>query len=82
MVSCLAIYNFLWIFKKILFLELGVGWNTPVIIKYPFIRMTHQFNNAYYACINKWDNYVPDEIKNKSLIVNEDIKKMINSIGK
>ncbi|MDD7607014.1 MAG: hypothetical protein SPJ52_04405 [Candidatus Enterosoma sp.] len=47
--------------KKILFLELGVGWNNPVIIKYPFIRMTHQFNNAYYACINKGNNYVPDE---------------------
>lgn len=68
--------------KKILFLELGVGWNTPVIIKYPFIRMTHQFNNAYYACVNKGDNYVPDEIKSKSLIVNEDIKIMINLIGK
>ena len=68
--------------KKILFLELGVGWNTPVIIKYPFIRMTHQFNNAYYACINKGDNYVPDEIKSKSLIVNEDIKKLIELIKK
>ena len=66
--------------KKILFLELGVGWNTPVIIKYPFIRMTYQFNNAYYACINKGDNYVPDEIKSKSLIVNEDIKKLIELI--
>ena len=68
--------------KKILFLELGVGWNTPVIIKYPFIRMTHQFNNAYYACINKGDNYVPDEIKSKSLIVNDDIKKLIELIKK
>ena len=68
--------------KKILFLELGVGWNTPVIIKYPFIRRSHQFNNAYYACINKGDNYVPDEIKSKSLIVNEDIKKLIELIKK
>ena len=68
--------------KKILFLELGVGWNTPVIIKYPFIRMTYQFNNAYYACINKGNNYVPDEIKSKSLIVNEDIKKLIELIKK
>ena len=68
--------------KKILFLELGVGWNTPVIIKYPFIRMTHQFNNAYYACINKGDNYVPDEIKSKSLIIDDDIKKLIELIKK
>ena len=68
--------------KKILFLELGVGWNTPVIIKYPFIRMTHQFNKAYYVCINKGDNYVPDEIKSKSLIIDDDIKKMIELIKK
>ena len=68
--------------KKILFLELGVGWNTPVIIKYPFIRMTHQFNKAYYVCINKGDNYVPDEIKSKSLIIDDDIKKIIELIKK
>ena len=68
--------------KKILFLELGVGWNTPVIIKYPFIRMTHQFDKAYYVCINKGDNYVPDEIKSKSLIIDDDIKKMIELIKK
>ena len=67
--------------KKILFLELGVGWNTPVIIKYPFIRMTYQFNNAFYACINKGDGYVPDEIKSKSLIINEDIKRLIELIS-
>ena len=42
--------------------------------------MTHQFNNAYYACINKGNNYVPDEIKSKSLIVNEDIKIIIELI--
>ena len=68
--------------KTILFFELGVGWNTPVIIKYPFIRMTHQFDKAFYVCINNGDNYVPDEIKSKSLIVKEDIKNIINSIGK
>ena len=44
--------------------------------------MTQQFNNAYYACINKNDNYLPDEIKSKSLVVNEDIKKLIELIKK
>lgn len=68
--------------KKILFLELGVGWNTPVIIKYPFIRMTHQLNKADYVCINKGHNYVPDEIKSKSLIIDDDIKKIIELIKK
>ena len=39
--------------QKILFLELGVGYNTPVIIKYPFWRMTAKNPNAFYACINQ-----------------------------
>lgn len=59
--------------KKILFLELGVGWNTPVIIKYPFIRMTYQFPNANYVCINKGYNQVPKEIKDKSIVLDIDI---------
>ena len=59
--------------KKILFLELGVGWNTPVIIKYPFIRMTYQFPNANYVCIKKGYNQVPKEIKDKSIVLDIDI---------
>ncbi len=39
--------------QRILFLELGVGYNTPVIIKYPFWRMTAKNPNAFYACINQ-----------------------------
>ena len=66
--------------KKILFFELGVGWNTPVIIKYPFIRMTYQFDSAYYVCINKGENYIPKEIETKSLIINDDIKEIVNII--
>ena len=66
--------------KKILFLELGVGFNTPVIIKYPFIRMTYEFKDAYYVCINKGFNQIPSEIKDKSLIINDDITKIIEKI--
>ena len=67
--------------KKILFLELGVGWNTPVIIKYPFIRMTYQYKNAFYVCVNKGFNQIPDEIRQKSLIINDDISKIISQIA-
>ena len=38
--------------KKILFLELGVGYNTPVIIKYPFWMMSAKNSKAVYACVN------------------------------
>ena len=66
--------------KKILFLELGVGWNTPSIIKFPFIKMTYEYNNAFYVCINKGYNKVPIEIEDKSIIINDDISKILLSI--
>ena len=66
--------------KKVLFLELGVGFNTPTIIKYPFMRMTYGFKKAYYVCINKGYNQIPDEIKDKSLLINDDISKIIKEI--
>ena len=66
--------------KKILFLELGVGWNTPSIIKFPFIKMTYEFKNAFYVCINKGYNQIPEEIEDKSIIINDDISKIISSI--
>ena len=68
--------------KKILFLELGVGLNTPAIIKYPFIRMTYEFRNAYYVSINKGYNLIPNEIKDKSIVIEEDINTVIEELKK
>ncbi|HBP52617.1 MAG TPA: Sir2 silent information regulator family NAD-dependent deacetylase [Clostridiales bacterium] len=59
--------------KKIVFLELGVGMNTPAIIKFPFWRMTDKNPNAYYVCINTDEAYVPDDIQNRSLCISDDI---------
>ena len=66
--------------KKVLFLELGVGWNTPGIIKYPFMRYTYQYKNAFYVCVNKGENYIPDEIKEKSLLIDDDLNKVIKAL--
>lgn len=63
--------------KKVLFLELGVGMNTPVIIKYPFWQMTLKNKNAFYVCINAQDAYVPDEIAPRSLCIEGDIASVI-----
>ena len=68
--------------KKILFLELGVGYNTPAIIKYPFMRMTYKYKDAYYVCINKGNNYIPDEIKDKRIVLNQDINIVIKELNK
>ena len=58
---------------KVLFLELGVGGNTPGIIKYPFWQMTARNPNATYACINFGEAVVPRELADKSICVNADI---------
>ena len=66
--------------QHILFLELGVGMNTPVIIKYPFWKMTYANPNAVYACLNFDEAYVPDEIEGQSICINGDIRIVIDSI--
>lgn len=62
----------------ILFLELGVGMNTPAIIKYPFWKMTYANPNAVYACLNFGEAYVPDEIAKQNICINENIHEVLN----
>ena len=59
--------------QKILFLELGVGYDTPVIIKYPFWQMTAKNPNAIYACINQGQAVCPQEIEQRSICMNADV---------
>ncbi len=66
--------------KEILFLELGVGANTPGIIKYPFWQMTQNFKNAFYVCLNKGEVYIPAEIKGKSLGIDGDIYEILKQM--
>ena len=65
---------------KVLFLELGVGYNTPGIIKYPFWRMTAQNPNATYACVNYGEAVCPKEIMNQSICVDGDIGEVIRTL--
>lgn len=66
--------------KSMVLLELGVGFNTPGIIKYPFWRMTNIYPDTYYISINKGQAYIPDDIKHKAIGINEDIGKIIKQI--
>jgi NAD-dependent SIR2 family protein deacetylase len=65
---------------NILLLELGTGFNTPGIIKYPFWKMTSQWENATYACINLNEAYAPNEILEKSICINDDIGKVLEQL--
>ena len=59
--------------QRILFLELGVGYNTPVIIKYPFWQMTAKNPSATYACINQGQAMCPREIQQQAICIDADI---------
>ena len=86
--------------QKIVFLELGVGYNTPGnmtfrppfqkwrtklgntpgIIKYPFWQMTNTFQHAFYVCLNQGEAYAPEEIRKKSVCMNEDIGEILKEL--
>lgn len=67
--------------QRVLFLELGVGYNTPVIIKYPFWRMTERNPKATYACINLGEGNVPSSIKNRSICISADIAEVLQKVN-
>lgn len=65
--------------RHILFLELGVGMNTPAIIKFPFWRMTYQNPNAFYACLNFGEAYAPKEIEGRAVCIDGDIASILQN---
>ena len=66
--------------KHVLYLELGVGANTPMIIKYPFWALTMENPNAVYACINYGEAFCPKQIEKWSILINGDIAEIIEAI--
>ena len=67
--------------QKLLFLELGVGYNTPVIIKYPFWRMTAANPRAVYACLNLGQAAAPREIQKQSICIDGNIGAVLAGLG-
>ena len=65
---------------KVLFLELGVGFNTPVIIKYPFRQMTAENPAATYACVNFGEAFTLEEIKDRSICIDGDIAEVLKCL--
>lgn len=66
--------------KRVLYLELGVGGNTPGIIKYPFWQMTAENPKAWYACITKNDAVCPAQIADQSICIDGDIDQTIREL--
>ena len=80
--ACDTYYDFLKEHEglHVLFLELGVGANTPVIVKYPFWRMTMKNENAVYVCINYGEAFCPKEIADRSICINGDIGAVLEEL--
>ncbi len=68
--------------SRTLFLELGVGFNTPAIIKYPFWGFVNENPNAYYAIVNLGQAYIPSDIADRSLALDADISSVISELRK
>lgn len=66
--------------KKIVFLELGVGMNTPSIIKFPFWHMTSLFPSANYICVNMEQLPIPKQIQNKCICFEKDIAEVLSEM--
>lgn len=66
--------------QRMLFLELGVGSNTPVIIKYPFWQMTAQNPEATYACLNLSEAVSPREISRRAICLDGDIGQRLEEL--
>ena len=64
----------------VLFLEIGVGGNTPVIIKYPFWQMTNDNKNAVYACLNYDEAVCPKQIEDRSIVIDGDSGTVIKQL--
>ena len=67
--------------QSILLLELGVGYNTPVIIKYPFWQMTAKNSHATYACINQGQAVCPQKIDRQAICIDADIGTTLSIIA-
>ncbi|MBQ6523755.1 MAG: Sir2 silent information regulator family NAD-dependent deacetylase [Atopobiaceae bacterium] len=65
---------------KVLYLELGVGGNTPGIIKYPFLRYTYDNPQATYACLNFGEAVTAREIQDRSILIDADIDAVLSDL--
>ncbi len=64
---------------RMVFLELGVGMNTPGIIKYPFWKYTLEHPNTLYACVNRQEAFVPGELAERAVCLDCDIEELLKS---
>lgn len=65
---------------KVLYWDLGIGSNTPSIIKVPFLKMTYQNPDAVYATVNLGEAFTVNQIEERSIVINEDIGAVLEKL--
>ncbi len=63
--------------KKIIYMELGIGFNTPGIVRYPFERMTYENDHATLIRLNKDNPDGIEENKDKTIAFTEDMQEVV-----
>lgn len=66
--------------RSVLYWELGVGGNTPTIIKFPFWRMTMENPRAAYACVNLGEALAPSQIEDRAILIDADIAQALSQL--
>lgn len=68
--------------KNLVLLELGVGFNTPSIIRFPFEQMTQEFKQATLIRINDKHINTAFDLKDKAIFIKDDCNHFLNKITK
>jgi NAD-dependent SIR2 family protein deacetylase len=74
--------------KKLVIMEIGVGFNTPGVIRWPFERLVDHHNDVSFFRINSdYRNFagtarpeIPDRISSKSVSIKGDAKEIIEDL--
>ena len=66
--------------KNLLLLEIGVGFNTPGIIRFPFEQMVYNNIHTNLVRINKDYAFTNKEIENKTILFDEDVNTIIEDL--
>ncbi|MBR3017627.1 MAG: Sir2 silent information regulator family NAD-dependent deacetylase [Clostridia bacterium] len=66
--------------ERVVFLEIGVGYNTPGIIKYSFWQQVYQNPEAIYVCLNMEALPVPEAIRDRSMVISGDSDQVIQEL--
>lgn len=68
--------------QKTVLLELGVGFNTPTIIRFPFEKLVREHKDMSLIRLNLDEAVVPEEFEERVIGIDEDMVKSVEDLRK